>query len=72
MQRIQDLFVLAENDQRNQKYRHKKWSRSAEFQQWLQQDALHIAASLVVGDLLDPGIVFRRVLRSLYVYQVLY
>ena len=40
MQRIQDLFVLAENDQRNQRYRHKKWSRSAEFQQWLQEDAL--------------------------------
>ncbi|SVA33000.1 uncharacterized protein METZ01_LOCUS85854 [marine metagenome] len=40
MQRIQDLFVLAENDRRNQAYHHKKWSRSTEFHQWLQEDAL--------------------------------
>ncbi|MCH7737408.1 MAG: hypothetical protein IH872_08405 [Chloroflexi bacterium] len=40
MRKIQELLVLAEDDQRQQEYRRKKWLRSAEFQQWLQEDAL--------------------------------
>jgi len=35
-----ELFVLAQDDQRLLNYRRKKWLRSAEFHQWLQQDAL--------------------------------
>ena len=34
------LFVLAQDDQRLLNYRRKKWLRSAEFYQWLQQDDL--------------------------------
>lgn len=40
MQNLQTLFSLAEDDPRLLTYRRKKWSRSAEFQQWLGQDAL--------------------------------
>ncbi len=40
MQEIRELFTLAEDDRRLQAYRRKKWQRSAEFQGWLQQDAL--------------------------------
>ncbi len=40
MQDIQSLFTLAEDDQRLTNYRRKKWSRSEEFQQWLDQKAL--------------------------------
>ena len=40
MQRLQGLFTLAEDDQKLEAYRRKKWLRSAEFQRWLQQDAL--------------------------------
>jgi len=40
MQQVQELFVLAEDDQRNQTYRRKKWLRSGEFRQWLQEDTL--------------------------------
>ena len=32
--------MLAEDDQRNQTYRRKKWLRSGEFRQWLQEDTL--------------------------------
>ena len=40
MQDIQSLFTLAEDDQRLTNYRRKKWSRSEEFQQWLDQKAI--------------------------------
>ncbi len=40
MQQVQELFVLSEDDQRNQTYRGKKWLRSGEFRQWLQEDTL--------------------------------
>jgi len=40
MQPVLEIFTLAEDDLRNLAYRRKKWSRSAEFQQWLQQDSL--------------------------------
>ncbi len=40
MQQVQEMFTLAVDDPRNLTYRKKKWSRSAEFQQWLQEDAL--------------------------------
>ena len=40
MPKIQELFVLAEDDQRLLAYRRKKWLRSAEFQEWLQEGAL--------------------------------
>ncbi len=35
-----DLFTLAEEDRGLQAYRRKKWQRSAEFRNWLEQDAL--------------------------------
>ncbi len=35
-----DLFVLAQDDTRLLSYRRKKWLRSAEFHQWLQQGTL--------------------------------
>ncbi len=40
MQQVQEIFTLAEDDPRNLAYRRKKWSRSAEFHRWLQEDAL--------------------------------
>ncbi|MBT98460.1 MAG: hypothetical protein CL902_07525 [Dehalococcoidia bacterium] len=40
MQDVRSLFTLAEDDQRLTNYRRKKWLRSEEFQQWLDQDAL--------------------------------
>jgi hypothetical protein len=40
MQQVQEIFTLAQDDPRNLEYRRKKWSRSAEFQQWLQQESL--------------------------------
>ncbi len=40
MQHVQEIFTLAQDDPRNLMYRRKKWSRSAEFHQWLQEDAL--------------------------------
>ena len=40
MREFRELFTLAEDDRRLQAYRRKKWQRSAEFNGWLQQDAL--------------------------------
>ena len=40
MPKIQELFAPAEDDQRLLAYRRKKWLRSAEFQEWLQEGAL--------------------------------
>ncbi|MBC8279779.1 MAG: hypothetical protein H8E48_03235 [Chloroflexi bacterium] len=40
MQDVKLLFTLAEDDQRLLNYRRKKWLRSEEFHQWLDQDAL--------------------------------
>ena len=40
MQQVQEIFTLAEHDPRNLAYRRKKWSRSAEFHQWLEEDTL--------------------------------
>ena len=40
MQQVREIFTLAVDDPRNLTYRHKKWSRSAEFLQWLQEDSL--------------------------------
>jgi len=37
---LDDLFTLAEEDRGLQAYRRKKWQRSAEFRNWLEQDAL--------------------------------
>ncbi len=40
MQQVQEIFTLAKDDPRNLAYRRKKWSRSAEFHQWLEEDTL--------------------------------
>jgi hypothetical protein len=40
MQKVQEIFTLDVDDPRNLAYRRKKWSRSAEFHQWLQEDTL--------------------------------
>ncbi len=40
MNQLQELFVLAEDDQRQTAYRRKKWLRSGEFRDWLQEGAL--------------------------------
>ena len=47
---LSDLFTLAEEDRGLQAYRKKKWQRSAEFREWLQQDAL---AALDLAQALD-------------------
>jgi hypothetical protein len=47
---LSDLFTLAEEDRGLQPYRRKKWQRSAEFREWLQQDAL---AALDLAQALD-------------------
>ncbi|MDA0262601.1 MAG: hypothetical protein O3A93_03490 [Chloroflexi bacterium] len=40
MQKLHDLLTLDVDDPRLLAYRRKKWQRSAEFHEWLQQDAL--------------------------------
>ncbi len=40
MQKLEKLFTLATDDQRLQEYRRKKWHRSGEFYEWLQEGAL--------------------------------
>ena len=40
MQDVRSLFTLAGDDQRSTNYRRKKWLRSEEFKQLLDQDAL--------------------------------
>ena len=50
MPELQELFTLAEDDQRLQAYRRKKWRRSAQFRGWLEQEAL---AGLDMGQALE-------------------